>query len=137
MAEMQFTVYSTEALSESVRDTFHMPGNPFGNQDAEAYLKANNIVFYRDERSVYGIVVSPDDGNGMHILDRAGWLAYRSQGVLSLDSHTISTWPDGHNHEARRSREAWVAKHGHDKAWMVWNEEVTIARMSETEIQVR
>lgn len=132
---MLVTIYSREAFSDDLRDTFKLPGDPYA-QDAPAameYLKNLKVVHYRDEFNIEGIIFPQDD---FDVFKDGGWEGFRNSMYLDLETYEITVWEEKHSRTGARERQEYIEKAGNDKAWLVWNKEVIVSQMDETSVQL-
>ena len=132
--EMMIQVYSTKELLQEIRTTFQLPTDPYDpvperQKLALDYLKSLNIVFYRDEDHGVGILVDlPNDGS---IEEFQG---FTSTAMLSVEDGSIVSWLNKPGYDKKRRN--YVVKKGDDKAWVRWNDPVTVLSMNEERVQV-
>lgn len=129
-------LYSLRPLSQELRGTFEIPGDPFSSQPGEVakaqnYLQNLGIFFYRDEEIAVAYIIEPDDGAGS-ILDRTRFSAYKSLVDLDPDYFKVVEW----DLESPIERQKRIKKNGDLYAWLRWNQSRFVLAVSETEVKV-
>lgn len=135
---MQLQMYSTRKLDRDLRKDFCLPADPYSEDGAEAeraqkYLRSLGVVFYRDDRYGDAVIVEPDDEDETSILDRSGWLGFKSSCIISKKSGAIIPWPISTKRSRANSRklQKQIEKSGDDRSWLIWNRSCVVQKMTE------
>jgi hypothetical protein len=96
------------------------------------FFQKHQIVYYRDEAMPFGITIQPLDGDETEMMDREGFIAFRSSGVC--DSRTLQMCHWQKERYPRKYRKI-VEKQGDDCMWFMWNKLVTVQGMDEEEVR--
>lgn len=132
--ELHFTIYSLQKLPDDIRSSFRLPAWPFDSENPEDirrvqdYLKNLSIVHYRDETQATGLVLEPNDSDPTSILERSGFAAYRTQGIIHRRELEVIRWEKSQSNLSKFNKV--VKKHGDDWAWMNWNKMVLIRKLT-------
>ena len=127
-------MYSLREFPKHLRTGFVLPGDPYVLPQAIEYLRELWVIFYRDENHGDGLVIQPAD-SGEPIQDRVGYLAYNlSCGLSSPDQSPVIVKSWSGDPSSQKYRE-YIAKHGDDKAWFIWNKIVVIQSLNSGTVQ--
>lgn len=133
----RFQLYSVKPIAPE-RRAFQLPRYPYTVEGmlqplVEELFKAMGIVFFRDDQHGMGLLIQPDDTDPTPLYDRSGFVAWKSIGILDLQ--TLGMWHWKADSDPQYYRKL-VAKHGDDYAWMVFNQEVRVLAIEERQVQV-
>jgi hypothetical protein len=130
---LQAQMYSTRAFDKELRGGFRFTVDPYdgeGGQEARDYLKSLGVFFYRDTMHGPGILIEPDDSDETPIYDRSGFLAYKCSCLLVLETAEVARWDKTNPAKFRKVMKKW----GDDRAWTIYNKQVTIVEVSEVRV---
>jgi hypothetical protein len=95
-------------------------------------FQTHQIVYYRDEAQPFGIITEPLDGDDTAMLDRKGYIAFRSSGVCDKKTLKMLEWSPGN--QPVRYRKI-VEKQGDAFMWYMFNKVVTVQSLDEEEVR--
>lgn len=130
---LQVQVYSIRPLEPSVRVSFRLTEDPYTSINARDYLKSLGVVFFRDERHGFGIIIEPDDGDPVSITERVGWAGFKSSCELDDTGH-VQEWERHVSTEVKYAK--ILKKHGDARMWLHWNKEHRMLKLTQDDVKV-
>ena len=140
---MHCQMYSLKEFSIELRTHFRLPTYPYDEDEARAnlsleYLRQYGVFFFRDDEHGHGVIIPPVDD--LNIIDRSGFIAYRSMCELEFDTEDYADdeWQEIYDAFENVGVTGWekptkkyVEKKGDDRAWLEFNRQVMIVTFNE------
>ena len=135
---MQCQMYSLKPFDKKLRTEFVLPHDPYSTYEedvlvATEYLRSLGVFFFRDEINPEAIIIE----HGSPVMtERSGFLAYYSAVELefNLDRQGAEEFTDIGVAPWDRPSAEIIKKNGDDRAWLSFNQTVTIMKVELTRI---